>query len=94
MVRWRRSNNLGYSIGPVCAVRSSGSIDLESKPISRLAIDRVDDSQHCLLGLLDNDPIAFIPLGGFLSLGSAGLLLIGNGWSNSLIWILCAAIFT
>jgi alginate O-acetyltransferase complex protein AlgI len=45
------------------------------------------------LGLLDHHPIAFIPLGGFLLLGYAGLLLIGDGWSKSLIWILCAVIF-
>jgi D-alanyl-lipoteichoic acid acyltransferase DltB (MBOAT superfamily) len=45
------------------------------------------------LGLLDNDPIAFIPLVGFLLLGYAGLLLISEGGSRSLIWILCAVIF-
>jgi alginate O-acetyltransferase complex protein AlgI len=45
------------------------------------------------LGLLDHHPIAFIPIIGFLLLGYAGLFLISEGWSKSLVWVLCAVIF-
>jgi len=45
------------------------------------------------LVLLDHHPTAFIPLVGFLLLGYAGLYLVSDGWSKSLVWILCAVIF-
>lgn len=45
------------------------------------------------LALLDHHPTAFIPLAGFLLLGYAGLYLIREGWSKSLVWTLCAVIF-
>ena len=92
MARRSRSDNLGYSIGPVCAVRPGGSSDLEFQQISSLAISGVDDGQPCLLGLLDHHPTAFIPLLGFLLLGYAGLYLVTGNRSKSLIWILCAVI--
>jgi alginate O-acetyltransferase complex protein AlgI len=45
------------------------------------------------LGLLEHNPIAFLPLGGFLLLGYAGLLLLERGWSRSLVWSILAVIF-
>jgi D-alanyl-lipoteichoic acid acyltransferase DltB (MBOAT superfamily) len=45
------------------------------------------------LGLLDRHPIAFVPFAGFLILGYAGLYLVRESRSKSLVWILCAVIF-
>jgi D-alanyl-lipoteichoic acid acyltransferase DltB (MBOAT superfamily) len=44
------------------------------------------------LGLLSHDPIAFLPLAGFLLLGYALLLLIERGWSRAMAWCILAVI--
>jgi D-alanyl-lipoteichoic acid acyltransferase DltB (MBOAT superfamily) len=45
------------------------------------------------LGFLAHNPIAFLPLFGFLLLGYAGLVLIEHGWSKSAVWSILAVIF-
>ena len=44
------------------------------------------------LGLLSHDPIAFLPLAGFLLLGYAFLFLIERGWSRAMAWYILAVI--
>jgi alginate O-acetyltransferase complex protein AlgI len=44
------------------------------------------------LGLLSHDPIAFLPLAGFLLLGYALLFLIERGWSRAMAWCILAVI--
>ncbi len=46
------------------------------------------------LGLSQQNPIAFLPLAGFLLLGYAGLVLLERGWSRSLVWSILAVIFS
>jgi D-alanyl-lipoteichoic acid acyltransferase DltB (MBOAT superfamily) len=46
------------------------------------------------LALLTHTPIVFLPLAGFLLLGYAALNLIERGWSRSMVWSICAVIFT
>ena len=45
------------------------------------------------LGLLAHNPLVFLPLGGFLMLGYAALVLLQRGWTRSVAWILCLVIF-
>jgi D-alanyl-lipoteichoic acid acyltransferase DltB (MBOAT superfamily) len=45
------------------------------------------------LGLLARNPIAFVPLIGFLTLGYAGLFLLNRGRFKSLTWVLLAVVF-
>jgi D-alanyl-lipoteichoic acid acyltransferase DltB (MBOAT superfamily) len=45
------------------------------------------------LCLLAHNPIVFLPLAGFLLLGYGGLILIGRGWSKSMVWSIIAVIF-
>ena len=44
------------------------------------------------IGLVERDPIALLPLSGFLLLGYGCLLLLERGWSRSLAWILAAVV--
>jgi D-alanyl-lipoteichoic acid acyltransferase DltB (MBOAT superfamily) len=44
------------------------------------------------LGLLSQNPLAFIPLAGFLLLGYIGCLLLHRGWSKALVWSVLAVI--
>ncbi|MGA3372638.1 MAG: MBOAT family O-acyltransferase [Terracidiphilus sp.] len=44
------------------------------------------------LGLLAHDPIAFLPLLGFLLLGYAALVLLERGWLRSTAWSIAAVI--
>jgi D-alanyl-lipoteichoic acid acyltransferase DltB (MBOAT superfamily) len=45
------------------------------------------------LGLLEHNPIAFLPLCGFLLLGYAGLKLMERGWSKGMAWSIVAVVF-
>src|SRR5258708_5439863 len=45
------------------------------------------------LGLLSHDPMAFLPMAGFLLLGYAGLQMLERGWSRSMPWCILAVIF-
>jgi len=45
------------------------------------------------LGLLARNPIAFLPLIGFLLLGYASLVLIQRGWSKAVAWSILAVVF-
>ena len=45
------------------------------------------------LGVLAHNPVALLPLVGFLLLGYAGLGLLERGWSRSLVWTILAVIF-
>ena len=45
------------------------------------------------LGLSDHNPIAFLPLAGFLLVGYGGLVLLDRGWSRSSVWSILAVIF-
>jgi D-alanyl-lipoteichoic acid acyltransferase DltB (MBOAT superfamily) len=44
------------------------------------------------LGLLSHDPIALLPLAGFLLLGYALLFLLERGWSRATVWCILAVI--
>jgi len=44
------------------------------------------------LGLLDHNPLAFLPLAGFLLLGFACIQLLERGWSRSMVWSIVAVI--
>lgn len=46
------------------------------------------------LGLIARNPVAFLPLAGFLLLGYAFLLLLQRGMSRCLVWSILAVIFT
>jgi D-alanyl-lipoteichoic acid acyltransferase DltB (MBOAT superfamily) len=45
------------------------------------------------IGLVERNPIALLPLAGFLLLGYGCLLLVEHGWSKSLPWVLAVVIF-
>jgi D-alanyl-lipoteichoic acid acyltransferase DltB (MBOAT superfamily) len=45
------------------------------------------------LGLLANNPIAFLPLAGFLLLGYAGIVLLERGWSKTFVASLLTVLF-
>jgi D-alanyl-lipoteichoic acid acyltransferase DltB (MBOAT superfamily) len=45
------------------------------------------------LGLLAHNPVVFLPLGVFLLLGYAALVLLERGWSRSLAWSIPAVVF-
>jgi D-alanyl-lipoteichoic acid acyltransferase DltB (MBOAT superfamily) len=45
------------------------------------------------IGVLAHNPVALLPLGGFLLLGYAGLALLQRGWSRSLVWSILAVTF-
>jgi D-alanyl-lipoteichoic acid acyltransferase DltB (MBOAT superfamily) len=45
------------------------------------------------IGLVERNPLALLPMAGFLLLGYGCLLLIERGWSRSLAWVLVAVIF-
>jgi D-alanyl-lipoteichoic acid acyltransferase DltB (MBOAT superfamily) len=44
------------------------------------------------LGLLSRNPIAFLPLLGFLALGYGALMLLQRGWSRLMVWSILAVI--
>jgi D-alanyl-lipoteichoic acid acyltransferase DltB (MBOAT superfamily) len=44
------------------------------------------------LGILDNQPLEFLPLAGFLLLGYGGLAMLECGWSKSRTWSILAII--
>lgn len=44
------------------------------------------------LGMLAHNPIAFLPLAGFLLMGYAALVVLQRGWSRSLVWSVLAVI--
>jgi D-alanyl-lipoteichoic acid acyltransferase DltB (MBOAT superfamily) len=45
------------------------------------------------LGLLSQNPIAFLPLLGFLALGYGALVLLQRGWSRLMVWSILGVIF-
>jgi D-alanyl-lipoteichoic acid acyltransferase DltB (MBOAT superfamily) len=45
------------------------------------------------LWLLSHDPLAFLPMAGFLLLGYAGLQMLERGWSRSIVWCILAVVF-
>ncbi|MGA7792218.1 MAG: MBOAT family O-acyltransferase [Candidatus Acidiferrales bacterium] len=46
-----------------------------------------------ILAVLVRNPLALLPLAGFLLLGYAGLVLLERGWSRSLVWSTLAVLF-
>jgi D-alanyl-lipoteichoic acid acyltransferase DltB (MBOAT superfamily) len=49
-------------------------------------------SSVIFLGLLDHDPIAFLPMAGFLLLGYALLFMLERGWIRATVWCILAVI--
>jgi hypothetical protein len=45
------------------------------------------------LGVLAHNPVALLPLVGFLLLGYAGLSLLERGWPKPMVWSILAVIF-
>ncbi len=45
------------------------------------------------LGLLEHNPLVFLPLIGFLLLGYASLILLERGWSRAMAWSIIAVLF-
>ena len=50
-------------------------------------------SSIIFLGLIEQHPLAFLPLAGFLLLGYAGIVLLKRGWSRSMVWSILAVVF-
>jgi D-alanyl-lipoteichoic acid acyltransferase DltB (MBOAT superfamily) len=46
-----------------------------------------------ILGVLVRNPLALLPLAGFLLLGYVGLVLLQRGWSRSLVWSTLTVLF-
>jgi hypothetical protein len=76
----------GHCFVPVCDLRPRRGVGLD---LSRSRVWRsivLMAAGIVFLGLLSHDPMAFLPMAGFLLMGTRELQMLERGWPGSMVW--------